>query len=75
MAHHAWNPECKVYVGGLKEEANRYDLEDAFSKIGKVVLQTLWIIFKCPSPPPICKRHVRFTQVPFRFSEQKLLFI
>ena len=41
MAHHAWNPECKVYVGGLKEEANRYDLEDAFSKIGKVVLHTL----------------------------------
>ena len=36
MAHHAWNPDCKVYVGGLKEEANRYDLEDAFSKIGKV---------------------------------------
>ena len=51
MAHHAWNPECKVYVGGLKEEANRYDLEDAFSKIGKVVLQTLWIVFKCPPPP------------------------
>ena len=36
MAHHAWNPNCKVYVGGLKEEANKYDLEDAFGKIGKV---------------------------------------
>ena len=36
MAHHAWNPECKVYVGGLREEANRYDLEDAFSAVGKV---------------------------------------
>ena len=36
MAHHAWNPECKVYVGGLSEDANRYDLEDAFGKIGKV---------------------------------------
>ena len=36
MAHHAWRPECKVYVGGLREEADRYDLEDAFGKIGKV---------------------------------------
>ena len=36
MAHHAWNQNCKVYVGGLKEEANKYDLEDAFGKIGKV---------------------------------------
>ena len=36
MAHHAWKPECKVYVGGLREEANQYDLEDAFSKVGKV---------------------------------------
>ena len=36
MAHHTWNPECKVYVGGLSEDTSRYDLEDAFSKIGKV---------------------------------------
>lgn len=46
MAHHAWNPECKVYVGGLKEEANRYDLEDAFSKIGKVV--NVWVARRPP---------------------------
>jgi len=46
MAHHAWNPECKVYVGGLKEEANKYDLEDAFSKIGKVV--NVWVARRPP---------------------------
>jgi len=46
MAHHAWKPECKVYVGGLKEEANRYDLEDAFSKIGKVV--NVWVARRPP---------------------------
>ena len=36
MAHHGWNQDCKVYVGGLREETNKYDLEDAFSKIGRV---------------------------------------
>jgi hypothetical protein len=36
MAHHGWKSDCKVYVGGLRDDANRYDLEDAFAKIGKV---------------------------------------
>jgi hypothetical protein len=38
MAHHGWKSDCKVYVGGLRDDANRYDLEDAFAKIGKVIL-------------------------------------
>jgi len=46
MAHHAWNPACKVYVGGLSEDANRYDLEDAFGKIGKVV--NVWVAQRPP---------------------------
>jgi len=46
MAHHAWRPECKVYVGGLREEADRYDLEDAFGKIGKV--SNVWIARRPP---------------------------
>jgi len=46
MAHHAWKPECKVYVGGLREEANQYDLEDAFSKVGKVV--NVWVARRPP---------------------------
>lgn len=35
-----------MYVGGLKEEANRYDLEDVFSKIGKVV--NVWVARRPP---------------------------
>jgi len=46
MAHHTWNPECKVYVGGLSEDTSRYDLEDAFSKIGKVV--NVWVAQRPP---------------------------
>ena len=26
----------KVYVGGLRSDANKYDIEDAFSEYGKV---------------------------------------
>lgn len=46
MAHHSWKSDCKVYVGGLRDDANRYDLEDAFAKIGKVV--NVWIARKPP---------------------------
>lgn len=35
-----------MYVGGLKEEANKYDLEDAFGKIGKVV--NVWVARRPP---------------------------
>ena len=30
--HREWDIDCKVYIGGLSEETNKYDLEDAFSK-------------------------------------------
>jgi len=46
MAHHGWKSDCKVYVGGLRDDANRYDLEDAFAKIGKVA--NVWIARKPP---------------------------
>jgi len=46
MAHHAWNPECKVYVGGLKDEADGRDLEEAFEKIGKVM--NVWVARRPP---------------------------
>ena len=41
MAHHSWKSDCKVYVGGLRDDANRYDLEDAFAKIGKVRIESM----------------------------------
>jgi RNA recognition motif-containing protein len=41
MAHHGWKSDCKVYVGGLRDDANRYDLEDAFAKIGKVSIDSI----------------------------------
>ena len=25
-----WDPDCKVFIGGLRDDANKYDLEDAF---------------------------------------------
>jgi len=46
MAHHGWNQDCKVYVGGLREETNKYDLEDAFSKIGRVT--NVWVARRPP---------------------------
>ena len=44
MAHRNW--EVKVYVGGLRDDANKYDLEDAFSKYGPV--KNVWVARKPP---------------------------
>jgi len=46
MSHRHWDLECKVYIGGLKEDANRYDLEDVFSKYGPV--RDVWVARKPP---------------------------
>lgn len=44
--HEDWNPDCKVYVGGLRSDANKYDIEDAFSEFGKVV--NVWVAQRPP---------------------------
>jgi len=41
-----WNLDCKIYVGGLHEEANKYDLEDAFGKYGPV--KNVWVARRPP---------------------------
>jgi RNA recognition motif-containing protein len=45
-SHRNWDPECKIYVGGLRDDANRYDLEDVFSKYGPV--RDVWVARKPP---------------------------
>merc|ERR1719402_1079535 len=40
------NPECKIYIGGLPDDANKFDLEDAFSRIGRV--RDVWVAWKPP---------------------------
>ena len=44
MAHRNW--EVKVYVGGLRDDANKYDLEEAFQKYGRV--KNVWVARKPP---------------------------
>ena len=44
MAHRNW--EVKVYIGGLRDDANKYDLEDAFQKYGPV--KNVWVARKPP---------------------------
>lgn len=39
--HREWDPSCKVYIGGLKDSANKYELEDLFTKYGP--LKNIWI--------------------------------
>ena len=34
--HREWDIDCKVYIGGLSEDTNKYDLEDAFGRYGRV---------------------------------------
>jgi len=46
MAHRNWDVNCKVYIGGLRDDANRYDLEDAFSKYGPV--RNVWVARRPP---------------------------
>jgi len=46
MAHRNWDIECKIYIGGLRDDANRYDLEDAFAKYGPV--RDVWVARRPP---------------------------
>jgi len=46
MAHRNWDVSCKVYIGGLRDDANRYDLEDAFAKYGPV--RNVWVARRPP---------------------------
>ena len=46
MAHRNWDAQCKVYVGGLRDDANRYDLEDAFARYGPV--KNVWVARRPP---------------------------
>merc|ERR1712029_343623 len=38
--------DCKVYIGGLSEDTNKYDLEDAFSRYGRV--KAVWVARRPP---------------------------
>jgi len=46
MSLRHWDVECKVFIGGLRDDANRYDLEDAFAKYGPV--RDVWVARKPP---------------------------
>merc|ERR1712241_753847 len=46
MAHRNWDVNCKIYIGGLRDDANRYDLEDAFTKYGPV--RNVWVARRPP---------------------------
>jgi len=46
MAHRNWDIACKIYIGGLRDDANRYDLEDAFAKYGPV--RDVWVARRPP---------------------------
>merc|ERR1712048_1508785 len=45
MASHR-DLDCKVYIGGLSEDANKFDLEDAFSRYGRV--KAVWVARRPP---------------------------
>ena len=36
MAHRDYDAQSKIYIGGLRDDANKHDLEDAFSRYGPV---------------------------------------
>lgn len=44
--HREWDIDCKVYIGGLSEDTNKYDLEDAFGRYGRV--KAVWIARRPP---------------------------
>jgi len=46
MSHRNWDIDCKIYIGGLKDDAHRYDLEDAFARFGPV--RDVWVARKPP---------------------------
>ncbi|XP_050428541.1 serine/arginine-rich splicing factor 3-like isoform X1 [Adelges cooleyi] len=39
--HREWDPACKVYIGNLKSNTSKYELEDIFTKYGP--LKNVWI--------------------------------
>ncbi|VVC46083.1 RNA recognition motif domain [Cinara cedri] len=39
--HREWDPTCKVYIGNLKSNASKYEIEDLFTKYGP--LKNIWI--------------------------------
>jgi len=47
MARHAdSDPRCKIFIGGLTEDAEKRDLEDAFSEFGPI--KSSWVARKPP---------------------------
>jgi len=44
--HREWDISCKVFIGGLRDDANRYDIEDIFGKYGPV--RDVWVARKPP---------------------------
>merc|ERR1712183_544669 len=46
LAHRNWDVNCKIYIGGLRDDANRYDHEDAFTKYGPV--RNVWVARRPP---------------------------
>jgi RNA recognition motif-containing protein len=44
--HREWDVACKIFIGGLRDDANRYDIEDVFNKYGGV--RDVWVARKPP---------------------------
>jgi len=44
--HSDWDPDCKIYVGGLSDRTDKYELDEAFGKFGDV--KNIWIARKPP---------------------------
>jgi len=44
--HQDWDPSCKIYIGGLRSDSDKYDVEEAFAQYGKVL--GIWIARKPP---------------------------
>ncbi|KAI5734427.1 hypothetical protein M8J77_006419 [Diaphorina citri] len=41
MSHRDWDIKCKVYIGGLGNNASKFEIEDAFTKYGP--LRNIWV--------------------------------
>jgi len=39
--HRDWDPDCKVYIGNLGNNGNKYELEDSFGKYGTI--KNVWV--------------------------------
>jgi len=44
--HQDWDPTCKIYIGGLRSDSDKYDVEEAFAQYGKKESQA-----RCWAPP------------------------